>query len=220
MSEYACIVCNGEFSLSLELEKLLNQAAFIIAADGGLSHLDVLGIAPSVIVGDMDSVEPSLLDKYRTPKLTASRDKSETDTELAIKHCFESGYTKIFLIGATGGRLDHEMANIGLAAMYSGQLFVADKHGLSFVLGGVEEQKVKFKRPVGSTVSIVPFGKHLPFLTTDGLTYALDCEYLQNPGHGVSNLVARDSGCFIINHGDASFITVEGIFPFPEIILQ
>lgn len=87
----------------------------VIACDGGLWHIDKLGIKPDVLIGDFDSVSVELLEKYKDVKrLTYPTDKNYTDTELAIKYLCEIGIKGGTMYGATGGRLDHTFGNVYL----------------------------------------------------------------------------------------------------------
>ncbi len=59
---------------------------YLICADGGLNYLNSIGIIPNLIVGDFDSVDITLLEKYKgvnTKKFPP--EKNFTDTEIAIE---------------------------------------------------------------------------------------------------------------------------------------
>ena len=59
---------------------------YVIVADSGLLYADKLGIAPDVILGDYDSVQEGLLDKYQNTDIkTYPREKDYTDTHIAVK---------------------------------------------------------------------------------------------------------------------------------------
>ena len=90
----------------------------VIAVDSGLERVRVLGLKPDLIIGDMDSVEPELLQLHpNTTQLRHPADKNETDTELAIHYALDAGASEIVLLGAVGDRLDHTLANVLLLAM-------------------------------------------------------------------------------------------------------
>lgn len=86
----------------------------VIAVDGGLSHLAAYGIAPDLILGDFDSaalpVDPSC------PTLRFPVRKDETDMQLAISEGLKRGEKHFLLLGGTGGRFDHTLANIACLA--------------------------------------------------------------------------------------------------------
>lgn len=93
------------------LEKVLgdlSDGVFIIAADSGLKIADEYGLVPDLILGDLDSVAPHILEKFKNlPKTTFIRDKDYPDTELALKTARGKGSELTVLLGGGGGRLDH-----------------------------------------------------------------------------------------------------------------
>ena len=76
----------------------------IIAADGGLRNAALRGGTPSLVLGDMDSLESAQVPEGA--RLYPVR-KDATDTMLAIKPGLEEGCREFLLFGALGGRLDH-----------------------------------------------------------------------------------------------------------------
>ena len=216
MQKYCCIFCNGEYiHTNQEVLELLENADCIIAADGGLKHLNSLNISPNTIIGDMDSTNPELLNQYSAKIMKFPAKKSQTDTELAVNHLVSLGYQTIFLIGATGKRLDHEMGNISLMAHKPGLLFVVDKDSLLFALGK-NSCSTTFQRPKEAIVSIIPFSQQFPCLTTTGLEYPLNNQFLENPCHGISNVVNNEQTQITLNNDSTVIISIEGIFPIPE----
>lgn len=61
------IVTGGSLDISWakDFVRTIN-AEYIIAADSGLKYIDELGLVPDMILGDYDSVEDGLLDKYKS----------------------------------------------------------------------------------------------------------------------------------------------------------
>lgn len=108
-----CLVVTGgapyEKEKSFQLiEKILGTSYFVIAADSGLKTASDFGIKPNLIVGDFDSVERSLLQKFASAlKENFIRDKDYSDTELALKTAKQRGFEKVVLLGGGGGRIDH-----------------------------------------------------------------------------------------------------------------
>lgn len=86
----------------------LSRDVFIIAADSGLKIAEEYSLVPDLILGDLDSVSPRTLEKFKNlPKTTFIRDKDFPDTELALKTAEERGSELTVLLGGGGGRLDH-----------------------------------------------------------------------------------------------------------------
>ena len=103
----------------------LSKEDFVIAADGGLHHTDLLGIRPDMILGDFDSLG-------YVPKNAAvfPVEKDDTDAMLAIRKGLAMGYKAFFLYGGMDGpRLDHTLAN--LQALQ----FLADRGAAGYLIG-------------------------------------------------------------------------------------
>ena len=83
-----------------------------------LYHLKKIGIKPNLFLGDFDSCDFSqieksgIIDGADVEKYKIEKDK--TDTHIAIDIAIEKGFENITIIGALGGRIDHEIANIFL----------------------------------------------------------------------------------------------------------
>lgn len=84
--------------------------AYIIAADGGYSHVKRLGLVPDLLLGDFDSLTDEMPKNCRI--MTVPAEKDDTDMMLAVKTALNEGYENMILCGGLGGRLDHTIANI------------------------------------------------------------------------------------------------------------
>ena len=95
-----------------------DRADYVIVADGALEVMDRTGLCFHSLVGDFDTVAPELLQKYEHRLgLYVERhipEKNETDSELALRIALSKQPTEIIILGATGGRMDHTIANIHL----------------------------------------------------------------------------------------------------------
>ena len=76
----------------------------IIAADAGYLNVQKAGLRPDVIIGDFDSSKKPNTD---TPIETFPILKDDTDTMLAIKYGFNSGYKRfaIYAVSAASERI-------------------------------------------------------------------------------------------------------------------
>lgn len=111
---------------------------YIICADAGYSHKNLLGREPNLVVGDFDSFGsvPNCENK-----ITAPCEKDETDMMLAVMEGMKRGYSNFVVFGALGGeRPDHSVANIQLLSyicsknckgslIHNGKVFTAFKNG-------------------------------------------------------------------------------------------
>ncbi|MDD3409876.1 MAG: thiamine diphosphokinase [Eubacteriales bacterium] len=143
----------------------------VLAADGGYTRLRALGIAPDLLVGDMDSLEraPEGIALLRFP-----REKDDTDMGLALREGWARGYRRFRLYGALGGRLDHTLGNLQLLARYARQgadaaMIGADCDAYALVDGTLTLPE----QPEGALVSVLCHGERAEGVTLRGLKYPL-----------------------------------------------
>ncbi len=145
------------------------QGDMIIAADAGYLNVQRAGFKPDVIIGDFDSSEKPETD---APIETFPVLKDDTDTMLAIKHGFNSGYKRFEIYGGIGGeRTDHTIANIQSLA------YIVD-HGGEGVLVGENERFVLIKNSrvtlhseKGRTLSVFAYGGVAEGISIKGAVY-------------------------------------------------
>lgn len=85
----------------------------VIAADAGYRHAEALGITPSVLLGDMDSVG-NVSVPAETELLRVPAEKDDTDTQLAVQLALSRGATELLILGGLGGRADHLLSNLSV----------------------------------------------------------------------------------------------------------
>ncbi|MFC6201654.1 thiamine diphosphokinase [Lactiplantibacillus nangangensis] len=89
-----------------------------VGADRGALRLVKLGIRPVMVVGDFDSISETELETVKQSlagTVIVKPDQDHTDTQLAVKSIFERLQPdELHIYGATGGRLDHLLANLWL----------------------------------------------------------------------------------------------------------
>ncbi len=190
----AVIFANGDFAPPADLQARLAATQLVIAADGGAEHARAAGRRPDVVIGDLDSLSADLLAEFEEQGVQVIRHpvaKDETDLELALLHARDAGATQITVFAALGGRWDHSLANLLLAA----QPAFSDMHIL-FVHGEerlfVIREHAKLEAKVGERVSLLPLGGDASDVTTIGLSFPLNNETLHfGSSRGVSNTVAQ-----------------------------
>lgn len=201
----AVVFVNGEVGEIETLRGWLRPDDYLIAADGGAHHLAALGLAPAVIVGDLDSIEPALLDRYRADGVTIERHpvaKDATDLELAIGRAVEDGASQVLLVAALGGRLDQTFANLLILGrrQWPVPLAIAEGDQLARVLRGPET--VCLSGPVGSLVSAVALSEKVTGISYTGLEYPLHDATLElGSTRGISNLLAASPAQISIQSG-------------------
>lgn len=116
---YTCIVvANGSFPQTAVPLELLHQATTIIACDGAVQALHEAGLEPNAIVGDLDSLPPTYLERY-ADRIHLVEDQEINDLSKAVRFARQSGHTEVLILGATGLREDHTLGNISLLMDYA-----------------------------------------------------------------------------------------------------
>lgn len=98
------------------LAGIATPGCLLIAVDGGAGLCLAAGLTPDLVVGDMDSVEPSVLDalELRTVELVkVSAEKDFNDLQLGVDEAVSRGATSLTATGVVGGRVDHLLCNLG-----------------------------------------------------------------------------------------------------------
>ena len=192
-----CIIfCAAEFD---RLAEPIGEKDFILAADGGLNHLNRLGITPNEILGDFDSLGYVPEGAERHPV-----EKDDTDAMLAAKRGLERGCREfLFYASLDGPRLDHTLANLQTLR------FLAD-HGATGTLIGLRQQVTLLRggtltlpaREKGD-ISLFAFGGEATGVRIRGLKYELEKGTL-TPGFplGVSNSFLGKSAEVSVEDGD------------------
>jgi len=89
----------------------------LFAADGGANHLGRIGLRPAAVVGDLDSITPGIRAWLGEERMVHRPDQDRTDLDKALVYALdELGLERLTILGATGGRLDHAVGNLGLLA--------------------------------------------------------------------------------------------------------
>ncbi len=182
----------------------------LICADGGARAALVLGHKPEVVVGDLDSLDEAMQAQLRAAGcrlIVYPVAKDWTDLELALKWAAEQEATEIVVLGALGGRLDQELANILLLLLpelHDISTRIVDDRQEMFVARGQAE----IVGQPGDIVSLIPLGGNVEGIVTEELMYPLRGEPLvSGPARGISNVmttqiarVTLQSGTLLVVH--------------------
>lgn len=158
----------------------------IIAVDGGLAVADRIGISPLTdLVGDFDTICSSILQKYldhaeemnlKVHRFNPEKDYTDTDIalKLAMSYCKDEK-DEIWILGATGTRLDHVLANLTMLLLpYQKGIttWIVDAHNKIRLLSG--EMKVRREDQFGKYISLIPLTQCLKGVTLEGVKYPLN----------------------------------------------
>lgn len=164
--------------------------AFTIAADSGLALAAALGLRVDLVVGDMDSVEPELLDAAERAGAQVQRHpaaKDATDLALALDAALERAPADLTVIGGHGGRLDHHLAGalVLAAERYAPLSIVAHLGGAAVT---VVRDRAALLGQRGDVVSLLPAHGTAWGVRTQGLLFPLAGEDLEaGSTRGISN---------------------------------
>lgn len=117
------VLANGEFPINQIPLSLLQRPIPVVCCDGAIEALDKFGKTPLALIGDGDSVSEELKNKY-LDRWHFIADQETNDLTKAMNFCIEKGFKEVAILGATGKREDHTLANISLLIEYSKQVNV------------------------------------------------------------------------------------------------
>lgn len=167
------VAADGECSLTKELlNTRVGKIDRVVVADGALRHIDALGLTPDYIVGDLDSVDKDLLNKYKSSKIEKyPRDKDKTDLEIALIKALTLSPTELVFIGMFGGRIDHQFGNVLLlTTLKVDKIQIEDFDTTSFILN--DSNAISLSRSTG--FSLIPLTSEVTGVTIQGAKWRLE----------------------------------------------
>ena len=208
----SCVIfCAGSFD---GLAEPIARDDYILAADGGLTHVQTLGLEPHGIIGDFDSLGYIPQGATLFPV-----EKDDTDSMLAVRQGLKLGYDRFILYGSLDGpRLDHTLAN------FQTLQFIADRGATGFLIGKdyiatvVKNRKLTFSGGAEGIVSVFCMGADAQGVSLTGLQYPLENGKL-SAGFplGVSNHFTGAPACVEVREGSLLVLwdTKNGLGVFP-----
>lgn len=206
MKKVVYIIAGGELGDPTFLQERAASAApaALICADGGARHMKAAGMIPTLIVGDMDSLDRGSQELYGSMGIKTIRhpkEKDQTDTELALREAFGMAPDEVWIWGALGGRIDHTLANLSLLVQGLERgvgVRLIDEWCELFLVAGhavIEGQE-------GQTVSFLPFMGEISGVTLTGFEYPLTNAVLTlGRPCGISNVLAARQGGVEVGSG-------------------
>lgn len=174
-----------------------------IGVDHGNLVLLERGIVPDFALGDFDSVtveELRLIQEKVAEISVFSAEKDETDLELAIDWAIRQKPSNIYIFGATGGRMDHFLANIQLLqkkrmlqyGLHTNIFLVDEKNSVTVKTPGSYPIQADSTKKYFSLLSVT---KEVSGLSLTGFKYPLDRATLKRGSSlCISNELISDCG--------------------------
>jgi thiamine pyrophosphokinase len=172
----------------------------VIAADSGLDHAVEAGLAPTMLVGDLDSISPRgrmWAYAHEVEIREVSADKDQTDTELALACALEvPGAQYLTVLGGMGDRLDHLLGTL----LALGHPSLGELLEISVSIGSTRCAVVHHHRNrilklgEGRTFSVLALHGPVDSVTVRGAKWELSSDALMGTeSRGVSNVAEDDT---------------------------
>jgi thiamine pyrophosphokinase len=198
------IIANGDLEYTRDIISIIKAAQLIICADGGARHLKALNILPHVMIGDFDSIRPedkAFFKEKQVKTLAFPSKKDHSDSALCVSWALDNHATDITLLGATGTRLDHTLANIfllkSLALQHIPARIINKNNEIHVVTDFIE-----LKGHPGDLVSILPISEKVTGITLKGLAYPLHHATIEmGSSLGISNFFKETVATVSIKDG-------------------
>lgn len=171
------ILANGEVENLNFYRNVITDEDFIICANGGSYIAYMLGITPHMIIGDIDSIDKTLIKKFQninTDIIIAQfpKNKDKSDLELALERAILLKPGEIIILAALGKRIDHELINIFLmlgSKDYIYKIKFLSPHSELFIIN----RKTVLKNKKGLIFTLIPLTAIVKNVSTEGLKYEL-----------------------------------------------
>lgn len=177
------LLLNGELREPKAVKALARRADAVLCADGGARHALALRLIPDCVVGDMDSLPKPLPKSWRKTAFVCDFDENRSDLDKTLDFAQAAGARRVWIAGALGGGLDHELVNLAALEARGGKLEIS-------VIGGGAASLLNAGRHVldikpGERFSLVAAPRAR--VTLSGARYPLRGEMLARGSRGLGN---------------------------------
>lgn len=196
-----CVIIGaGEMKTEFLVAFSFKNDDFIICADGGYAHAKKANVRPDLLMGDEDSFTSGFPSDL--PAITCRPEKDDSDMLLALKEGIRRGYRDFVLLGATGGRFDHTLANLQTVAYGLEQgvfVMLADEQNMITML---QDDWVLMPYMQGYYLSVFSYGDRCEGVSETGVKYPLDHVVLTNRFPlGLSNEILESEARISVEKG-------------------
>ena len=221
MGKTVLIVCDGSFPKSEYPRYLVMSADFTICCDGALvkylrNSKGIFGVerTPDLVIGDMDTLSAAM-QKISADIIVRESEQEHNDQTKAVRWAISNieDIERIYIIGATGGRLDHTIGNAALLMEYTRMFDLASRgitmeivtdQGTAFAVSDSTE----FDCGVGRQISIFSPDNTLKIRSV-GLEYPTDDVIFDNWWKATLNRAVQDTVKLEFNHPSMALIILD-----------
>ena len=200
--------------LKKRIEEGQRESLALVAADKGMEwFMRNREFTPNLAVGDFDSLSEegeAYMESLEDLEIVRLKpEKDDSDTQSAVNHMIREGAKEILIFGATGTRLDHVLANLGLLSMgkkQGVQIVLADQWNyITLVESGTVLKK---EEQFGKYVSFFSVGGDVAGLSLKGFKYPLNRYHLtvEDSGLTVSNEITEETAEITYDSGQLLMI--------------
>lgn len=169
----------------------VHDTDYVIVCDGGYKYAKHCKIKVDLFIGDFDSYSGEVDEGIEVIQAPVAKD--DTDALLAVKYAMKDGFKEFLLLGATGGRIDHQIANFNVAA------FITNRGGHCEMIDNVnrfysiKNEKITLKKRPGWSLSVFAHSEVCTGVTLKGVRYPLkDATITNDFPVGVSNEIVEE----------------------------
>jgi thiamine pyrophosphokinase len=193
-------IANGDLNFNIDLIKY----DVICCIDGGLRHLIKMdeNFIPKYIIGDFDSIDVRLLEKYKNKSLIIKKDnQDESDLLYGLKYILkkEKEIDELIFVGVKGNRIDHTLCNIMLLNKIPDNIkskIMTNDEDIYFL-----KDHMFLDNVINKTISLIPLN-YVEKLKTNGLKWELNDVNLElGYINGISNVALKNKVEIAIRSG-------------------
>lgn len=188
------VFANGALSHPEKVRAFISPTDLVLCADGGANHALEVGAIPHRVIGDLDSLTDTTLEKLHALGIIPERhpiDKDATDLELALMAAIDEKADEIVVVTALGNRLDHLLANIYLLTdtrLGSLRVSIFDGDQTAYLIRSGES--LSLMGNPHETISLIPITSHVSAVTLSGVQWPLtNYDIVQGASLTVSNRI-------------------------------
>lgn len=200
----ALLITGGDQPSTELIRQAKEVCSYFVCADRGAKAYIEAGLLPDLIVGDMDSIDETTRQAIASVgrQKVLPVEKDDTDTQAALDILFAEGFEEVLMLGALGGRMDHELGNIMLLVGYGRRekniIIWNEENAMRYVSRGnwqIEHSKDYF--------SIVPMSDNGITISLEGFYYFLEkTKVATGISRTLSNYIVDEQGTMVIETGD------------------